>query len=117
MNQELVFGDIADSLVIFNEITFNRLWDLGPDAYLLYSFYYKAAKFQKNKQPWANNAFAMKGLAWGKDRFKKAKSLLRDNGFLEDLPIRESDGKIQKWVVKLNYLQQTIKGSPPPPET
>lgn len=115
MNQDLIFGDIADSLVIFNEITFNRLWELGPDAYLLYSFYYKAAKFQKNRNPWATNEFAMKGLKWGKDRFKKAKGLLRDNGFIKDTKIKGKDGKIIKWVIELKYLQQSV-AKPPLPE-
>ena len=115
MDKDFIFDDIANNLVIFNEITFNRLWKLGADAYLLYSFYYRVAKFQRNRQPWANNEFTMKGLGWGKDRLKKAKGLLRDNGFIEDETIKNEDGKVSKWVIKLKYLQQSTK-NPPPPE-
>lgn len=75
--------DIADKLFIMNVATVERLFALGADEFLLYSFYYKTAKWQKSTEVWANNEYVMKCLGWGLKKVKAVKESLIKNGFDE----------------------------------
>lgn len=91
----------------------------GADAIALYMFYYYTAKWQKTNQPRATNNFCMKGLNWGKARFKRAKKILRDCDLIEDISIKDKEGKISGWYIKIKYLwgNEAIKKiKPTPPE-
>ena len=68
--------DIANELFVMNNVTVEKLFELGADAFTLYAFYYKTAKWQKTMEPWANNEYVMKNLGWGRPRLLKTKAQL-----------------------------------------
>lgn len=106
MNNEFHYEDIADQLFIMNVATVDRLFALGPDEFLLYSFYLKTAKWQKSTEVWANNEYVMKCLGWGLKKVRAAKESLAKNGFVEQIRVvDDSSGKVKKWKVKLKYIQ------------
>ena len=99
------FQDIANELFIMNNITVERLFALGTDAFMLYSFYYKTAKWQNTTAPWATNEYVMTKLNWGRPRVVRTKKILEDNGFIKQIKITDATGKIKNWAIKLCYLQ------------
>ena len=99
-------NDIANELFIMNNITVEKLFDLGADAFTLYAFYYKTAKWQKTMEPWANNEYVMKNLGWGRPRLLKTKAQLEKAQMIEQVRIvDEKTNQVQKWAIKLKYLQ------------
>lgn len=105
--------DIADQLFILNDATVEHLFKLGTDAFTLYSFYYKTAKWQNTNKPWATNEYVMEKLSWGLPRVRATKKLLTENGFIEQDKIADETGKIKRWVIKLKYIQSTSEEKPP----
>jgi len=99
----LSLNDIANDLLIMNIATVDRLWDKSPDAYTLYSFYYKTAKWQKTNQIKANDVYLKKCLKWGIDRISKAKKELKDLG-LVTLVQSKKNGRIDGWYIKIEYM-------------
>ncbi len=74
------------------------------DALALYLFYYRCAKLQETNQIWATSSFCMKGLGWGKDRFKKAKDFLKEINLIEEVKVKSNNGRIKKHCIKLRYI-------------
>lgn len=98
--------DIADKLFIMNVATVERLFALGADEFLLYSFYYKTAKWQKSTEVWANNEYVMKCLGWGLKKVRAVKESLVKNGFVEQVRVINKDtGKVKKWTIRVKYVQ------------
>lgn len=98
--------DIADKLFIMNVATVERLFALGADEFLLYSFYYKTAKWQKSTEVWANNEYVMKCLGWGLKKVRTVKENLVKNGFVEQVRVINKDtGKVKKWTIRVKYVQ------------
>lgn len=83
MNNEFHYEDVADQLFIMNVATVERLFALGADEFLLYSFYYKTAKWQKSTEVWANDEYVMKCLGWELKKVRAVKENLVKNGFDE----------------------------------
>lgn len=106
MNNEFHYGDIADKLFIMNVATVERLFALGADEFLLYSFYYKTAKWQKSTEVWATNEYVMKCLGWGLKKVRAVKESLVKNGFVEQVRVINKDtGKVEKWTIRVKYVQ------------
>ena len=106
MNNEFLYEDIADQLFIMNVATVDKLFALGADEFLLYSFYLKTAKWQKSTEVWANNEYVMKCLGWGLKKVRATKESLAKNGFVEQIRVVDNaSGKVTKWKVKLKYIQ------------
>lgn len=98
--------DIANELFVMNNITVEKLFELGADAFTLYAFYYKTAKWQKTMEPWANNEYVMKNLGWGRPRLLKTKAQLEKAQMIEQVRVvDEKTNQVQKWAIKLKYLQ------------
>ena len=108
------FDDIADKLFILNNTTVEKLFELGSDAYILYSFYYKTAKWQNTTAPWATNEYVMECLHWGLQRVRTTKQLLENNGFIEQDKITTETGTIKRWVIRLKYIEQATSPVLPP---
>ena len=53
------------------------------DAFLMYMHLMFTARLQETNQVWANQEYLQKGLGWGRDRVKKAKSMLSKLGLIE----------------------------------
>ena len=98
-------NDIANELFIMNENTVERLFSLGTDAFVLYSFYYKTKKWQKGVNVWATNDYVMKKLHWGLQRVRVAKKILEDNGMIEQVRVTNDKGQVESWEIKLLYIQ------------
>lgn len=98
--------DIANELFVMNNVTVEKLFELGADAFTLYAFYYKTAKWQKTMEPWANNEYVMKNLGWGRPRLLKTKAQLEKAQMIEQVRVvDEKTNQVQKWAIKLKYLQ------------
>jgi len=111
MKQENEFA-LEEQLVIISIPTIKKLLSykkVGSDALLLYNFYYYTAKWQKTNQPKATPYFCMKGLCWGRDRFRKADKLLRELNLIQKIPSKDKEGKITGWYVRINYIWTTEK--------
>lgn len=110
--QEIKLNDIADSLIIFNKITFDRFLksETPADSIALYTFYYYTAKWQGTNQPKCTTAYVANGLKWSESRVRKAKKELLDIGLVEDITSKDESGKIIGHFVKVNYLSlSTLK--------
>ena len=104
--REIKLNDIADSLIIFNKITFDRLLksETPADSIALYTFYYYTAKWQGTNQPKCTTAYVANGLKWSESRVRKAKKELLDIGLVEDITSKDEGGKIIGHFVKVNYF-------------
>lgn len=98
-------NDIANELFIMNENTVERLFSLGTDEFVLYSFYYKTKKWQKGANVWATNDYVMKKLHWGLQRVRMAKKVLEDNGMIKQVRVTNDKGQVESWEIKLLYIQ------------
>ncbi|MDD6990139.1 hypothetical protein [Ruminococcus sp.] len=110
--QEIKLNDIADSLIIFNKITFDRILksETPSDSIALYTFYYYTAKWQGTNQPKCTTAYVANGLKWSESRVRKAKKELLDIGLVEDITSKDESGKIIGHFVKVNYFSlSTLK--------
>ena len=110
--REIKLNDIADSLIIFNKITFDRLLksETPADSIALYTFYYYTAKWQGTNQPKCTTAYVANGLKWSESRVRKAKKELLDIGLVEDITSKDESGKIIGHFVKVNYFSlSTLK--------
>lgn len=106
--------DIANKLFIMNDVTVEKLFSLGADAFLLYAFYYKTAKWQKNNEIWATNEYVTKKLGWGLKKVREIKKILIDNGFISQEKQREN-GSITAWTIRLKYIQNEPTRAKTPP--
>lgn len=112
--QEIKLTDVADSLIIFNKITFDGLLktETPADNIALYTFYYYTAKWQGTNQPKCTTAYVANGLKWSESRVRKAKKELSDIGLVEDITSKDESGKISGHFVKVNYFSSsTLKES------
>lgn len=107
MEKDFYTNDIADKLFIMNDATVEKLFNYGTDAFTLYSFYYKTAKWQKTNSPWAKNEYVAEKLGWSLSRVKKAKAILTQNQLIAQERITDKLGRAIKWVIRLNYLQSS----------
>lgn len=101
--------DVSQELFILNQITVEKLFELGADVFTLYAFYYKTAKWQKTTCVWANNEYVMKKLGWGRDKVIKTKKILQDCNFIVQTRILNNQGKVVSWNIKLNYISTPLK--------
>lgn len=108
------YEDIANNLFVMNNATVERLFSLGGDAFLLYAFYYKTAKWQRTNEIWATNEYVMKKLDWGLKKVREIKKILEDNGFISQEKQREN-GSITAWTIRLKYVQNDPTGAKTPP--
>lgn len=107
--QEIKLNDVADSLIIFNKITFDRLLksETPADSIALYTFYYYTAKWQGTNKPKCTTAYVAKSLKWSESRVRKAKKQLSDIGLVEDITSKDESGKIIGHFVKVNYFSSS----------
>ena len=106
---ELELLDISDELLIINKTTIERLFqEKDMNLLVLYMFYYKTAKWQKNNPIKANDEYCKKCLHWGIDKLKAAKKRLKDMNLIEIVKRTNEKGIIEGWYVKVNYFNSTI---------
>ena len=76
-----------DKIVSTTHDTVNALLEYKnwPDALALYFRYIQQRKMQGNNQTLSSSRFMMKAMWWGKDRFQKAKNILKEKKLVEDI--------------------------------
>lgn len=99
---------IEDDVIILTTKTVEFLLSKHPDSLILYMFFIKNSKIQKTNQIWNTDTFGMKGLGWGRDRYKEARKILEDNSLIKFITDRDS-GKFTKKYIKINYLFTELK--------
>lgn len=101
----MIYNDI-EQIVSTTHDTVNKLLEHKnwPDALALYFRYIQQKKMQNNNQTLSSTRFMKKAMWRWQDRFTKAKKILLDNWFVEDIQERDSDGKIVWWYVKVNFV-------------
>jgi predicted transcriptional regulator with HTH domain len=84
----------------------------NPDGLItLYSFYSRAAYYQKTSRVWSTNRFCINGTKIGRDRFLRAKKRLVELGLIEVIKGERKDGQFGKdyiKVIKYNPVKNTI---------
>ena len=105
MEKKFELQDVANELFILDNNTVNKLFEISPEAFALYGFYYNTAKWQKNSNPWATNEYVAKKLNWSLLKVKKTKQLLTQSGMISQKRIVDDKGKVIKWVICLNYIK------------
>ena len=108
MTDIFLSNEFEREVIVLHTTTLVRLFDLNPDATLLYVFYIKNAKIQGTNSVYATDSFCRKGLSWGRDRFNSAKAILKDNGFINLKVLRDSEGKITKHFIRIHYLSSSV---------
>jgi len=64
-----------------------RTYNTSQDAFIVYFHYMYTGMMQNTNQPWANDSDMIQGLGWTKERFYKAKKLLKSVGLVESLSV------------------------------
>lgn len=105
--KKIELEDVANEVIIFTQTTADRLFEISTDAYVLYSFLYKTAKWQNNNKVWATKSYIEKKLKWGNKRVIAAKKQLIENGFIETVVERDETGRISRWKIRLKYLKKS----------
>lgn len=80
------------------------LTNLGSDALALYVAYVGVVQWQQTNRVRATTGFMAERMGWGKEKLKKVKKLLVDNGYVEDYKKRNEENKIIGWYVQVKYL-------------
>lgn len=80
-------------------------WKLGETAAILYVKYIKQSKRQHTNQPYCNDAYMIKWLKCGRNKFYKVKKILTDLWLIETIRNNSDD----KTYIKINYLQSNEK--------
>ena len=106
-------GSIEDHLIGITKPSIDRMLKMEnpSDCIALYTFYCYTRKWQKNSAVFATSEFAMKALSWGRDKFSKAKTQLKDAGFIEDIQRKDESGKIVGWFVGVSFAQSATLGN------
>ena len=99
--------DAANEVIMLTQTTVDRLFEISTDAYVLYSFLYKTAKWQNNNKVWATKSYIEKKLKWGNKRVIAAKKQLIENGFIETVVERDETGRISRWKIRLKYVKKS----------
>lgn len=106
-------GSIEDHLIGITKPSIDRMLKMEnpADCIALYTFYCYTRKWQKNNAVFATSEFAMKALSWGRDKFSKAKTQLKEAGFIDDIQRKDSSGKIVGWFVGVRFAQSATLGN------
>ena len=105
---ELDLKDVANELIILNQITIERLFEQkNLNALILYLFYYKTAKWQGVNQIKANDSYCKQCLHWGSDKLKEAKNILKQMGLIKILNKKNEKNQIDGWYIKIEYYSTT----------
>ena len=105
--KRIELDDVANEVIMLTQTTVDRLFEISTDAYVLYSFLYKTAKWQNNNKVWATKSYIEKKLKWGNKRVIAAKKQLIENGFIETVVERDETGRISRWKIRLKYLKKS----------
>lgn len=111
--QSMLDGSIEDHLIGITKPTIDRLlkMDNPSDCIALYTFYVYTRKWQRNNAVYATSDYAMKAMTWGRERFAKAKSQLKETGFIEDIQRKDAGGKVIGWYVGVKFAQNATMGN------
>ena len=103
--QEIELLDIADDLLVINKTTIERLFQhKDHNVLILYLFYYKTAKWQKNNPIKANDEYCKKCLHWGIDKIQNTKKALKELQLIETIRRTDEKGVVIGWYIKVHYL-------------
>lgn len=103
--EEIELLDIADDLLVINKATIERLFQhKDHNALVLYLFYYKTAKWQKNNPIKATDEYCKKCLHWGIDKVQNTKKTLKELQLIETIRKTDEKGVVVGWYIKVNYL-------------
>jgi hypothetical protein len=106
-------GSIEDHLIGITKPSIDRMLKMEnpSDCIALYTFYCYTKKWQKNNAVYATSDFAMNAMNWGRDKFSKAKSQLKEAGFIDDVQRKDSTGKVIGWYVGVRFAQNATLGN------
>lgn len=90
---------------IDNLSKFKNWWD----CLLLYFRYIKQRRLQNNVRTWSTDKFMIKAMWWWKDRFHKAKKVLKDKWLINIVQVRDNKWKIETVYVRVNMEIDTNK--------
>lgn len=105
MENKFELQDIANELLILNKSTIDTLFHFDDcvDCIALYVFYYRTIKWQKTNIIKACDTYTRECLKLGKDRLKRAKRILQENGLINVIQRKKKDGKIDGWYIEVLY--------------
>jgi len=94
---------LEGQIITLTTTTLIRLYAKSTDAVALYLFYIKTSIIQKNTSIYATDEFCKKGCNWGDKRFRKAKNILLEGKFIEQItkPIK---GVGKKYFIRIHYF-------------
>ena len=103
--EEIELLDIADDLLVINKTTIEKLFQhKDHNVLILYLFYYKTAKWQKNNPIKASDEYCKKCLHWGIDKIQNTKKALKELQLIETIRRTDEKGVVVGWYIKVNYL-------------
>lgn len=109
----VMFENVLErEIIVVTTTTLVRLFEMDPNAVLLYTFYLKTAKLQANQIGYTNKIkatadYCMKGLHWGSRKYQRVKETLRANGFITDIIRKDAKGLVTGHYVELNFLMKS----------
>jgi hypothetical protein len=103
-----------DSVIVEREVEDELIWitvskyalfmsygKVGIDAKSLYEHYQFTALLQKTNSVWALDTYCRQGLDWGRTKYDKAKSLLKDLDLIEEYQEKDEKGQFGKKYIKV----------------
>jgi len=108
-----IINELNKEIILIHTATASKLLKMGRegvDAFTLYSFYCWCSSWQLTNKVKATDAFCMKGLHWGKNKFHRAKNILLREGIIKPEERREK-GKIKGWYIHISFLRDLTRGT------
>lgn len=97
MNKEIPVIDDDIVFITMGKMSLLYSYDkVGQDAMNVYLRYMYVCRMQQTNSVWATDSYMMKGLGWGKEKFYKAKALLKELSLIELKKTRSDDGTLGK---------------------
>lgn len=83
-----------DEPIVFSKSLLDQFLDQphAAELFLLYSYYYYTAKWQKTNRPWATNLYVAQRLGWNKRKVMRYRVQLRKMGLIKNIQL--ASGKI-----------------------
>lgn len=100
----IVEREVEDELIwitVSKYALFMSYGKVGIDAKSLYEHYQFTALLQRTNSVWALDTYCRQGLDWGRDRYDKAKNLLKDLDLIEEYQEKDGKGRFTKKYVKV----------------
>jgi hypothetical protein len=99
--------------IVIPYTTFDTIMEIGgkysSDALALYCRLLIQVQLQGSTVTRSTATFLQSALGWTESRYKNAKKVLTDGGFIRSVPVKNDDGVIDSWNIEVMSLIEGVE--------